>query len=111
MNSNNYPSNDIRDAYDNMMLYDGHCLGMYHSAGNIAPWAYDEKSSYAYKASGLTELISSGQVDMYDSNSFGSNATDIANSIAFEEEGQHIIVFNTLSFNRNDLVNKPNCKQ
>ena len=40
--------------------------------------------------------------------SYASNAKNIANTIAFNKEGQHIVVFNSLSFNRNDLVNIPN---
>lgn len=108
LNSKNYPSSDIRDAYNNMMLYDEHCWGMWSTVGDIQDWAFDEKSSYSYKAAGLTELISSGVINMYDKSSFASNARDIANSITFDEEGQHIVVFNALSFNRNDLVNIPN---
>jgi alpha-mannosidase len=92
----NYPADDIRDAYDNMLLYDEHTWGMAHQVGYIQDWAWSEKSSYAYKASGLTELIFSG------------SARNIANSIAFDGEGQHIVVFNTLSFSRTDLVNIPN---
>jgi len=92
----NYPADDIRDAYDNMLLYDEHTWGMAHQVGDVQDWAWSEKSSYAYKASGLTELI------------FSSSARNIANSIAFDGEGQHIVVFNTLSFSRTDLVNIPN---
>jgi alpha-mannosidase len=62
----------------------------------LQDWAWSEKSSYAYKASGLTERVFSG------------SARNIANSIAFDEDGQHIVVFNTLSFSRTDLVNIPN---
>jgi len=94
--NSNYPADNIRDAYDNMLLYDEHTWGMSHQVGNVQDWAWNEKSSYAYKASGLTELILSG------------SARNIANSIAFDEEGQHIVVFNTLSFSRTDLVNIPN---
>ena len=109
LNCNNYPSDDIREAYNHMMLYDEHCWGMYTLIGYEPDWAFNEKSLYAYKASGLTEKIFSGVVDMYDRrSSYASNARDIANSIAFDEEGQYIVVFNPLSFNRNDLVNIPN---
>ena len=61
-----YPSDDIRDVYNNMMLYDEHCWGMYHGVGDVEDWAFDEKSSYSYRAAGLTELISSGEQDQYD---------------------------------------------
>jgi len=106
LNSNNFPSDDIRDAYNNMMLYDEHAWGMSYAVGDRPDWASDEKSNYAYKASGLTEVIFSGP--RRTGRTTPSNARDIANSIAFNEEGQHIVVFNTLSFNRDDLVNMPN---
>lgn len=98
-----YPSKDIRDAYDNMMLFDEHTWGMSNPIGEVQDWAWSEKSSYAYKAAGLAELIFSGS-----KGSLGGNARTIANSIAFDKEGQNIVVFNSLSFNRNDLVNIPN---
>ena len=56
----------------------------------------------------MTDLISGGQVDMYDGSSYKTNAKDIAGSINFDREGQHIVVFNPLSFDRDDLVNIPN---
>ena len=111
LNSNDYPADEIRQAYDHMMLYDEHCWGMWWLESdyyNMQTWANDEKSSFAYKAAGLTDLISGGPVDMYDGSSYRTNAEDIAKSIAFIREGQHIVVFNTLSFIRNDLVTIPN---
>jgi alpha-mannosidase len=106
--NSNYPADDIRDVYDNIMLYDEHCWGMYHGVSDVAEWAFDEKSSCSYKALGLTELITSGGVSQYDQTTYESNGKNIANNIAFDKEGQHIVVFNSLSFNRNDLVNIPN---
>jgi hypothetical protein len=103
--NSNYPSKDIKAVYDNMMLYDEHCWGMYHGFGEVEDWAFDEKSSYSYKALGLTRLLSSGGVSGYDEATYESNAKNIANSIGYTEEGQHIVVFNPLSFNRNDVVN------
>jgi hypothetical protein len=81
---------------------------MYELIGDEQDWAFREKSLYAYKAAGLTEKISSGVGDMYDRSSYAGNARDFANAIAFKDEGQYIVVFNTLSFSRNDLVNMPN---
>jgi alpha-mannosidase len=104
----NYPADDIREVYDNIILYDEHCWGMYHGVGDVADWAFDEKSSCSYKALGLTELITSGGVSQYDQTTYESNAKNIADNIAFDKDGQHIVVFNSLSFNRNDLVNIPN---
>jgi alpha-mannosidase len=103
-----YPSNDIRDAYNNMMLYDEHCWGMSSTFGDVQDWANREKGFYAYRASGLTELILDFPSDVYNQAAFKSNARNIANSIAFNAVAQHIVVFNPLSFKRNDLVNVPN---
>jgi hypothetical protein len=103
-----YPADDIRDAYNNMMLYDEHCWGMSSTFGDVQDWANREKGFYAYRASGLTELILDFPADVYNQASFKSNARNIANSVDFNAENQHIVVFNSLSFNRNDLVNIPN---
>jgi alpha-mannosidase len=103
-----YPYNDIRDIYNDIMLFDEHCWGMYNTVGDEQDWAAKEKSLYAYRAAGLTDKISSGVEDMYKETSYAGNAKDIAGAIAFNEEGQHIVVFNSLSFSRNDLVNIPN---
>jgi hypothetical protein len=105
--NSNYPSKDINAVYDNMMLYDEHCWGMYHGFGEVEDWAFDEKSSYSYKALGLTGLLSFGGVSGYDDATYASNVKNIAGAVAFIEEGQHIVVFNSLSFNRNDLVTIP----
>jgi hypothetical protein len=96
-----YPSKDIRDAYDNMMLFDEHTWGTSNPLGIIQDWAWSEKSSYAYKAAGLAEMLLNGGRGSV------SGAKTIANSIAYANEGQHIVVFNSLSFNRNDLVSIP----
>ncbi|MGB9598021.1 MAG: hypothetical protein ACPL7B_17175, partial [Candidatus Poribacteria bacterium] len=90
-----YPADEIRNAYECMLLYDEHTWGMAHQVGYIQDWAWSEKSSYAYKSAGLTEIILS------------NSARALADSIPFDDENQHIVVFNTLSFNRTDLVNMP----
>jgi alpha-mannosidase len=98
-----YPAKDLRDAYYNILLYDEHTWGMASPVGEVQDWAWSEKSSYAYKAAGLAEMMLSGG-----KGSIGGGAKTIANSIDYKTKGQHIVVFNTLSFNRNDLVNIPN---
>jgi alpha-mannosidase len=96
-----YPASDIRDAYNNMILYDEHTWGTSNPLGVIQDWAWSEKSSYAYKAAGLAEMMLNGGRGSV------SGARTIANSIAYSNEGQHIVVFNSLSFTRNDLVSIP----
>ena len=87
-----YPAEKIRQAYDNMLLYDEHTWGKDYPAGKLQDWAWNEKSHYAYKAAGLTEPILSRSVDR------------IANKIELKEQGRHIVVFNSLSFQRTDVV-------
>lgn len=97
--NSNYPSGIIRDAYYNMMLYDEHTWGMWDPVGEVQDWAWSDKSSFAYKAAGLAEMILTGRRGYTDG---GPRA--IANAVAFDDSGQHIVVFNPLSFERNDLV-------
>ncbi|MHC4641113.1 MAG: glycoside hydrolase family 38 N-terminal domain-containing protein [Planctomycetota bacterium] len=87
-----YPAEKIRQAYDDMLLYDEHTWGKDYPAGKLQDWAWNEKSHYAYKAAGLTEPILSGSIDR------------IANKITLKEKGRHIVVFNSLSFQRTDVV-------
>jgi len=87
-----YPADKIRQAYDNVLLYDEHTWGKDYPAGKLQDWAWNEKSHYAYKAAGLTEPILTGSLDK------------IANKIELKEQGRHIVVFNSLSFQRTDVV-------
>jgi alpha-mannosidase len=87
-----YPAEKIRTAYDNMMLYDEHTWGKAYPAGEEQDWAWNEKSHYAYKAAGLSEAILSGSLRR------------IADKVELKEQGRHIVVFNTLSFARTDVV-------
>jgi alpha-mannosidase len=87
-----YPSEKIRQAYDNVLLYDEHTWGKDYPAGKLQDWAWNEKSHYAYKAAGLTKPILSRSLDR------------IANKIELKEQGRHIVVFNSLSFRRTDVV-------
>ncbi len=87
-----YPAEKIRQAYDNVLLYDEHTWGKDYPAGKLQDWAWNEKSHYAYKAAGLTEPILSRSLDK------------IADKIELKEQGHHIIIFNPLSFRRTDVV-------
>ena len=87
-----YPAEEIRRAYDNMLLYDEHTWGKDYPAGGVQDWAWHEKSHYAYKAAGLTESILSGSLE------------SIARKVEFKEPGRHIVVFNPLSIERTDVV-------
>ncbi|MCX5638162.1 MAG: glycosyl hydrolase-related protein, partial [Planctomycetota bacterium] len=90
-----YPAEQIRQAYDNMLLYDEHTWGMAYPAGKTQDWNWADKSLYAYKAAGLAESILS--------ESLGK----IADKLELKEQGRHIVVFNPLSFQRTDVVRLP----
>jgi hypothetical protein len=90
-----YPAERIRDAYDNLLLYDEHTWGMSHQVGEVQDWDWCDKSRCAYKAAGLTQAI------------LNSSPGRIAGEIELKEEGVHIVVFNSLSFQRTDVVNAP----
>jgi len=91
-----YPADEIMQVYNNMLLYDEHTWGKAHQIGESQDWAWNEKSKYSYKAAGMAQTVLS------------ESANSIAGSISCDEEGQHIVVFNTLSFDRTDLVSIPN---
>jgi alpha-mannosidase len=87
-----YPAEEIREAYDNVLLYDEHTWGRAYPAGEGQDWAWNEKSHYAYKAAGLAESILRGSLEA------------IASNIKLDKQGRHVIVFNALSVNRTDVV-------
>lgn len=90
-----YPAEQIRQAYDNMLLYDEHTWGMDYPAGKTQDWNWADKSLYAYKAAGLAESILSKSIKR------------IADRIELKQQGHHIVVFNSLSFQRTDVVRLP----
>jgi len=90
-----YPADDIRRAYDDMMLYDEHTWGKDYPAGKLQDWAWNEKSHYAYRAAGLTQQITDASIE------------HLVNRIERKEDGHYIVVFNPLSFTRTDIVRIP----
>jgi len=99
-----YPAEKIREAYDNLLLYDEHTWGYHYLMGPMQNWNWSDKSHYAYKAAGLTQSVLSG-VDFFSNLSGGLDK--IADLITLEEEGRHLVVFNSLSFERTDVVRVP----
>jgi len=87
-----YPAQKLREAYDNMLLYDEHTWGRDYPAGEVQDWGWNEKSQYAYKAAGIVKPILEGSLEK------------IAHNIELNEDGRHIVVFNSLSFDRTDVV-------
>jgi len=90
-----YPAEKVRKAYDNMLLYDEHTWGMAYQYGELQDWDFSDKSHCAYKASGLTKSV------------WNSSLSKITDEIEVKEEGRHIVVFNSLSRERTDLVRVP----
>ena len=93
-----YPAETIRRAYDNLLLYDEHTWGVGQSVGvggQVHDWCWSDKSHCAYRAAGLTESTLDSSLDR------------IAELISLKEEGRHIVVFNSLSFQRTDVVRVP----
>ena len=90
-----YPDEDLREAYDNLLLYDEHTWGMAHQIGEVQDWNWNDKSRCAYKAAGLTQSILSGSLNR------------LADEIELPDENDHIVVFNSLSFQRTDVVHVP----
>jgi alpha-mannosidase len=90
-----YPAEDIRKAYNDMMLYDEHTWGKDYPAGKLQDWAWNEKSHYAYRAAGLTQQITDASI------------SNLVNRIERKEDGHYVVVFNPLSFSRSDIVRVP----
>ena len=89
------PNRTLGEAYENALLYDEHTWGMAHPAGTLQDWSWSDKSRYAYRAAGLAESI------------LGGSLGAIANRIALDKAGRHIVVFNSLSVVRTDVVRVP----
>lgn len=103
-----YPAEEIRQAYDNMLLYDEHTWGKDYPTGKVQDWAWHEKSHYAYKAAGLAESILSGSLESIARKVVLSEAKDLAPAGQMlrlpAQQGRHIVVFNSLSIERTDVV-------
>jgi hypothetical protein len=90
-----YPADDIRRAYDSMLLYDEHTWGKDYPAGPIQDMAWNEKSHYAYRAAALTDPILRHSLER------------MAANVELAESGRHVVVFNPLSLDRTDIVRVP----
>ncbi len=92
LGKDDYPADQIRDAWYNMMLYDEHTWGMARPVGPFQDWSWADKSRFAYAASGHAARILPAAVD------------SIAGGIGLPEKARYLIVFNSLSFERTDIV-------
>lgn len=90
-----YPKSSIREAYQDMLLYDEHTWGMADPIGPAQDAHWSEKSSFAYRAAGLSQDILSKSLNK------------IVDEIKLPDDGYHIVVFNSLSWERTDIVHTP----
>lgn len=90
-----YPNSSISEAYKNMLLYDEHTWGMAHPIGPAQDAHWSEKSGFAYRAAALSQDILSKSLNK------------IIDEIKLTDDGCHIIVFNSLSWKRTDVVHTP----
>jgi len=95
VSNHSYPAEDIRRTYDDVLFYDLHCWGLAYPAGKVQDWNWNEKSRYAYRAAGMAERMLSRSLRR------------IANKIELKKQGHHIVVFNSLAFERTDVVRVP----
>jgi len=90
-----YPSQRIKNAYENMFLYDLHCWGISSSAGPVQDASRSEKTNFAYKASVLTQDV------------LVKSVNKIADNVELKDDDWYILVFNPLSWKRNDIIFLP----
>lgn len=87
-----YPALKIRNAYNDMNLYDEHTWGKSEPVGELQDWAWNEKSHYAYRAAGQARTI------------METGVSQLTNRIKCESSGRYIMVFNPLSYERTDVA-------
>ncbi|RKY57666.1 MAG: hypothetical protein DRP94_08345 [Candidatus Latescibacterota bacterium] len=87
-----YPEGRLREAYENMLLYDEHTWGQAHPIGPAQEANWSEKACLAYRARALAH------------DTLSKSLNRIVDHIELAEDGYHIVVFNPLSWRRTDLV-------
>ncbi len=90
-----YPSGKINDAYTNTFYYDLHCHGMAHPIGPAQDGCLSEKKGFAYRAAALSHDILSKSLNR------------IIDEIELKDDNSYIVVFNSLSRKRTDVVRTP----
>jgi len=83
---------DIEKIYQDMMLFDEHCVGMARPFGRVYDWNWSSKSHHAYRASAMADEVLSESV-------YG-----IAKRIKGKKEEKIVTVFNPTSTPVTDIV-------
>jgi len=90
-----YPNLTLNKAYEDMLLYDEHTWGMAHPLGPAQEAHWSEKSSFAYRASALSQDV------------LLKSLNKIVDEIKMPNNDYHIVVFNSLSWKRTEVVRTP----
>lgn len=90
-----YPKESIDEAYQNTLLYDEHTWGMAWPLGPAQDAHLNEKTGFAYRASALSHNILSKSLNK------------IVDEIKISQEGNHLIIFNPLSWERDGIAKVP----
>jgi len=90
-----YPEERLSEGYDNILLYDEHTWGQAHPIGPAQNANWSEKANFAYRAAALAH------------DTLSKSLNKIVDQIELPKEGYHIVVFNPLSWKRDDLVRVP----
>jgi hypothetical protein len=90
-----YPRETLEEAYRQTFYYDLHCWGLSHVGGPAQDGHWSEKGNFAYRAAALTHdvMLKAGNA--------------LADQIAYPDEGLYFTVFNTLSYERDNVVRVP----
>ncbi len=88
-------SEALRDAYDQMMMYDEHTWGMAPGMGALQDWDWSDKAHRAYKAAGVAHDVGSRSLQA------------VARAACRADGADSIVVFNPLAAQRTDVVRIP----
>lgn len=87
-----YPKGVLDEAYREVFNYDEHCWGMWSPGGPAQDGCWSNKSGFAYRAAALTHDLAV------------KASNRIVDQIDLPDEGYTVTVFNSLSWERTDVV-------
>jgi hypothetical protein len=87
-----YPAESLTEASNAMLLYDEHTWGMSHPLGPAQNACWNQKREFATRAAALAQDILEKSTNV------------IADQIALKNEGYHLVLFNPLDQERDDLA-------
>jgi len=90
-----YPADTLAESYECVLMHDEHSWGMAHPVGPAQEAAVRQKGELAYRGAALAHDV------------LVKSTNRIADQIALEENGYHVVVFNPLARRRTDVVRMP----